>query len=284
VGPERTLDDVVAFLRARDDADPAVAPSMRSQVERGQPGAGVVVLLHGLTASPPAWRAVADALHARGRTVIVPRLLLHGHTDRMTTALSALTADALVADTIAIVEQVAGLGEDVVLAGHSLGATLALDAAARVPGLARVVAIAPFLGIASIPHEGHDAIGRFVRRLPNLFLWWDPFKRERQMPAHGYPRYPMNALLAGIAIADRLRADAGRPVHGTSIEIVLNAGEMSVNNRTARRLAADWSAAGAAVTVDELRGLGPSHDIIDPDRGPARVAFERVLALIDGRS
>lgn len=284
MGAERTLDDVVAFLRARDDADAEVAPSMRSQVYAGTPGSGVVVLLHGLTASPPAWRAVAGALQVRGRTVIVPRLLLHGHADRMTTALSALTADALVADTVAIVEQAAGLGEEVVLAGHSLGATLALDAAAHVAGIARIVAIAPFLGIASIPHEGHRLIGQAVRRLPNLFLWWDPFKRERQQPEHGYPRYPMNALAAGIAIADQLRADAaGRP-HGGAIDVVLNAGEMSVNNRTARRLAADWRAGGAVVNVHELRGLGPSHDIIDPHRAPARAAFARLLALIDGRA
>ena len=123
--------DLVAYLRARDDAEAAVAPEMRSRALRGEPGRGAVVLLHGLTASPPAWRAVAQALHARGHTVIVVRLWLHGYRDRMTTALRGLSSDALVADVAAIVEQVAALGERIMVAGHSLGATLALDAAAR---------------------------------------------------------------------------------------------------------------------------------------------------------
>ena len=76
---------------------------MRSQIFPGVAGAGAVILLHGLTASPPAWRAVAEELAARGRTVIVPRLLLHGHADRMTTVLGGIRVRPLVDDVAAIV-------------------------------------------------------------------------------------------------------------------------------------------------------------------------------------
>jgi alpha-beta hydrolase superfamily lysophospholipase len=71
--PTLRVDSLEAFFRDRDNAEPDVAPGMRSQIFPGVAGAGAVILLHGLTASPPAWRAVAEELAARGRTVIVPR-------------------------------------------------------------------------------------------------------------------------------------------------------------------------------------------------------------------
>src|SRR6202020_908812 len=129
--PALNVEALEAFLRERDAAEPAVAPAMRSQVYAGTTGGGAVILLHGLTASPPAWRAVAEALVARGQTVVVPRLVLHGHRDRLTTALRAMRAQALVDDVAAIARAVESLGETLTIAGHSLGATLALDYAAR---------------------------------------------------------------------------------------------------------------------------------------------------------
>jgi alpha-beta hydrolase superfamily lysophospholipase len=280
MGLERAHDDLVAALRARDDADAAVAPAMRSQVLRGRAGAGAIVLLHGLTASPPAWRAVAEALHARGRTVVVPRLHLHGHADRLTDALRDLDAATLIADTAAIVAAVSALGEEITVAGHSLGATLAVEAAAST-AVARAVAVAPFLGIANVPHEVHGLLLGAMAPLRGRFLWWDPRLRERQQPEHGYPRYPLQALIAGVSIADGVRGGAHRAPRARAIDIVLNTGESSVNNRTAQRLAADWRRAGAAVTVHHLRGLGWSHDIIEPDRPASRRALEPLLAIID---
>lgn len=284
MGATAKLDDLVAALRARDDAEPGVATEMRSQVHRGAPGAGAVILLHGLTASPPAWRAMVPELVARGRTVVVPRLLLHGHGDRMTTALRDLRVRPLVADVAALVSAVAELGEDLTIAGHSLGGTLALDAAAYGPESARVVAIAPFLGIAGVPHELHPLLVRAMGLAPNLFLWWDPVARERLEPAHGYPRYPLVALRAGLAIADRVREDARHAPRVRAIDIAINAGETSVNNRTAQRLAAAWRKAGASIAVHRLSGLGWSHDIIEPVKAPARLALATLLGIIAGET
>ena len=280
MGVTATFDDVVAFLDARDAAEPDVAAEMRSQIYRGETGAGAVILLHGLTASPPAWRAVAEELAARGRTVIVPRLLLHGHADRMTRALRGIRAQALIDDVARIVREVSDLGEDVTIAGHSLGATLALDAASRGPSTARVVAVAPFLGIAGIPHELHPLLLGAMALVPNAFLWWDPVLRERLEPAHGYPRYPLAALQAGLTIADRVRDDAHRAPQVRAIDIVINDAETSVNNRTAQRLAEDWRKAGASIAVHRLRGLGWSHDIIEPVRPPAQRAFATLVDII----
>jgi alpha-beta hydrolase superfamily lysophospholipase len=282
VAPTLKPEGLAAFLQARDAAEPAVAADMRSQLYPGTPGAGAVVLLHGLTASPPAWRAVAEALAARGRTVVVPRLLLHGHGDRMTEALRGIRAQALIDDVAAIVRVVAELGEELTIAGHSLGATLALDAASHAPQAARVVAIAPFLGIAGVPHEVHPLLRGALALAPNVFLWWDPVLRERLEPAHGYPRYPLAALQAGLTVADRARSDAHRAPRARAIDIVINAAETSVNNRTAQRLADDWRRAGASIAVHRLKGLGWSHDIIEPARAPAQLALATLVDIIDG--
>lgn len=281
MGHSPIFEPLVTFLAARDAAEPGVDATMRSHVIPGERGAGAVILLHGLTASPPAWRAVAETLAARGRTVVVPRLLLHGYRDRMTAALRQITAESLIADVSAIVRAAAALGEDVTIAGHSLGATLALDAAAREPSVRRVVAVAPFLGIAHVPHEMHALVRGAMGMLPNAFLWWDPVLRERLEPKHGYPRYPLAALSAGIAIADRARDDAHRRPQVRAIDIVLNERETSVNNRTAERLAFDWRRAGASIAVHRLRGLDWSHDIIEPARAPARLALATLIGIIE---
>ncbi len=282
MGVDRARDDLVAYLAARDDADVDVAPAMRSQVLAGRPGAGAIVLLHGLTASPPAWRVVAAELAARGRTVVIPRLLLHGYADRMTPVLRRLHPEALIDDVRAIVDAVAAMNEEMTIAGHSLGATLAIDAARRVPAVARIVPVAPFLGIASVPHELHPLLIGMMAAMPDLFFWWNPVLRANLEPAHGYPRYPLRALATGISIADAARASAHRPPFARAIDVVLNERESSVNNRTALRLARDWRTAGASVAVHRLRGLTWSHDIIEPARSAARLAQTALVQIIDG--
>lgn len=282
MGADGTLDDLATFLAERDDAERRVAPFMRSQLHRGRAGSGAYVLLHGLTASPPAWRDIAAALHARGHTVVVPRLLHHGYTNRMTRALRHLRPDALLDDVRAIIAQVAALGEPVTIVGHSLGATLAIGVGRDAPGVARIVPIAPFLGIATVPLEVHAPLLGVLDRIGDVFLWWDPVQRERLAPAHGYPRYPLRALATGIAIADAARAIAHATAPARAIDLVINARESSINNRTARAPVRAWRAAGASVAIHQLIGLGWSHDIIEPDRAPARVALPVLLEIIAG--
>lgn len=275
------LERLRAYLCERDDADSAVGPTMRSQLLDGS-GDEVIVLLHGLTASPLAWELIAAAINARGPTVVIARLPLHGHADRMTTALQGLSAALLTTDLRKLIEAIGGLGKRVVIGGHSLGGALAIHAAANLPGVDRIVAIAPFLGIAGLPDELRPLLISLLRRLPNRFLWWDPALRERQQPAHGYPRYPLHSLAAGLAIAAAVGRDSRRMPRARAIDLVINAGETSVNNRAVRRLAARWAGAGAAVAVHQLAGLPPSHDIIEPARSSSARVRETLVRLLVG--
>jgi pimeloyl-ACP methyl ester carboxylesterase len=275
------IDELGAFLAARDDAEEFVAPNMRSRLVPGTSDR-VFVLVHGLTASPPAWEAIATALAARGATVLSLRLPRHGHADRMTTALRGLTPAMLTNDLREVLANVAKLGAPITLAGHSLGGTLALYGASEIAAVDRVVALAPFLGISFIPHELLGVLVPLINALPNVFLWWDPVLRESQLPEHGYPRYPFHMLGAALAISRTVYAHADRLPAARAIDFVLNERETSVNNRAAVRLGQHWRRAGASVAVHVITGLPPSHDVIDPSRpNSTRVRDALVNILVD---
>jgi pimeloyl-ACP methyl ester carboxylesterase len=275
------FDNLAAFLAARDDAEKFVAPAMRSRLLPGTDGR-VFVLLHGLTASPPVWDAIASRLNARGATVLSLRLPLHGHADRLSTALLALTPELLTNDLVDVLTRVAALGMPITLGGHSLGGTLAVHGAAQIESVDRVVAVAPYLGISFLPQETHRLLIPLINALPNFFMWWDPILRERQLPAHGYPRYPLHALSTGLAIADAVYAGADRMPAARAIDLVINDRETSVNNRTVLRLARRWRAGGASVAIHHLIGLPPSHDVIEPTRPNSARFREALIGILCG--
>jgi carboxylesterase len=275
-------------IRASLDAGeaPLLADEMRSVVlDHGRRTERVTVLLHGLTASPRTWRAFASVRHARGENVLVPRLPRHGHADRMSQTLAELSSAELAAQGRRIMDAAAALGDRVVLVGHSLGGSLALHLAHNDPRVYRAIAIAPFLGIKRLPHDWHTWARALLERTPNRFLYWNPIDRGRGLPLHGYHRYTTRSLAAGLALADALREDArSGPPRAAHVEIVRNAGETSVNNRTIDDLVARWRAVGGAnVTVHQLVGLGASHDVVEPERrrAPAARFLPRLEALLD---
>ena len=41
--------------------------------------------------------------------------------------------------------------------------------------------------------EAAAAIAQGLRTAPNAFGWWDPRRKQRQPPSHGYPRFATRA-------------------------------------------------------------------------------------------
>ncbi|HYZ15076.1 MAG TPA: alpha/beta fold hydrolase [Candidatus Acidoferrum sp.] len=279
--------DPAAIRRALDDAEShLLGEEMRSTLlDHGRRTARVVVLLHGLTASPRTWRQFAQIRHARGDNVLVPRLPRHGHEDRMSEALAGLRAEELRAAGARILDAAAALGDEVVLVGHSLGGALVLHLAHGDARVFRAIAVAPFLGIAQLPHNWNALARALLERVPNRFLYWDPIDRGRNLPKHGYARYTTRSLAAGLTLGDALRDDArAGPPRAKHVEIVRNAAESSVSNRAIDDLVMRWRAAGGnAVRVHRLVGLGPSHDVIEPERprAPALRFLPHLHALLD---
>jgi pimeloyl-ACP methyl ester carboxylesterase len=273
------LDALLASLDANEAH--LLGEEMRSvALDHGARAARVVVLLHGLTASPRTWREFARTRYERGDNVLVPRLPRHGHADRMSEALAELSSGELVEHGERILHGAQALGEQIVLVGHSLGGALALHLAHRDARVDRAIAVAPFLGIKRLPRDWHAFARTLLERAPNRFLYWNPIEKGRGVPEHGYHRYTTRSLAAGLALADALREDArSGPPHARHVEIVRNAAETSVNNKAIDDLVALWRAAGGAnVRVHQLVGLGPSHDVVEPERRHAPAA--RFLPLL----
>ncbi len=242
-----------------------------------------VVLLHGLTNSPPQYDRLAPLLHARGHAVIVPRMPYHGYRDRMTDAIAKMRAGDLEAAALQAVVVAALCAQRIVVAGISVGATLAGWLAARTR-IDTGIAVAPFCGLRELPAGANDALGAVLRLGPNAFGWWDPRSKEAQPPPHGYPRFATRALGESLRISTEIAAvPGGSAEHGRRVILVVNAHEPVVNNAHATRRFRALRARGVAFERVDLDGLPDVHDIIEPAIPQARtdLVYPRLVELIE---
>lgn len=272
----RLLDAIAADERA----DPRIAYGSRWWLH-GRAAPTAVVLLHGLTNAPPQYDRLASQLHARGHAVIVLRMPYHGFADRMTDAIADLRASDLEAAALQAVVIGALCGERVVVAGISIGATLAGWLAARTR-IDLAVAVAPFCGLRELPAGANDALGALLRAAPNRFSWWDPRSKERQPPAHGYPRFATRALGESLRISTDMDRAASL-AHGRRAVLVLNDNDPVVNNGHAQRRFAALRARGVDCERIVLHGLPEIHDVIEPAIPQARteLVYPKLIELIE---
>jgi pimeloyl-ACP methyl ester carboxylesterase len=269
---------------AQERADPEIDPRYGTRWWIGDDVAAVaVVLLHGLTNSPPQYDRLAPLLHARGHAVIVPRMPYHGYCDRMTDAIANMRASDLEAVALQAVVVGALCAERVVVAGISVGATLAGWLAARTR-IDTGIAIAPFCGLREFPGGANDALGAILRSAPNRFGWWDPRSKEAQPPPHGYPRFATRALGESLRISAEIGVvPGGSAVHGRRVILVVNGREPVVNNAHAARRFGSLRARGVAYEHVVLHGLPGVHDIIEPaiPQACTDVVYPQLIELIE---
>ena len=198
--------------------------------------------------------------------MIVPRLPRHGHADRLSRALADLTADELKAIAAESLEIARGLGDDVTVTGFSMGGLLAAWIA-QTQTVDRAVPLIPFLGVIGVPMGVAPLVATLALRMPNAFRWWDPIKRERQMPEHGYPRYTTHSIAELYGLAHEvLVAARTQPPRAKTIVVVTNKHESAVNNRATCHLVAAWRRQRPDVQTFSFENLPISHDIIEPLR------------------
>lgn len=263
------IDRAKTFM-ARDGAN--VLPQARTVLlEHGATTPLAVVLFHGLTNSPAQYVQFAPELYDRGVNVFVPRLPDHGYRDRMTTALAALTAEALIASAAEAVDLAYGLGARVGVLGISMGGLLTAYAA-QFRALAVAVPVAPSFALLHLPYPISRAVAAIGRRLPNRFLWWDPRVRASEPPITAYPRFPTHALMQTLRIGDAVDVAARtQPPLADRIVAVVNRNDPAVNNAVTRSIVAKWSSRKENVAeYVELTDLRHYHDIIDPQQPSAR--------------
>jgi len=270
----------LAAIVARERADPQIEHGTRWWL-RDEVAPTAVVLLHGLTNSPPQYDRLAPELHARGHAVIVPRMPYHGYRDRMTGAIADMRATDLEAAALEAVVIGALCGERVVVAGISIGATLAGWLATRTR-IDLGIAIAPFCGLRELRAGMNDALGALLRAAPNAFGWWDPRSKEAQPPAHGYPRFATRALGESLRISTDIDR-AANGAHGRRTVLVVNDNDPVVNNAHAARRFATVRAYGVGFERVVLHGLPKIHDIVEPAIPQARteLVYPKLIELIE---
>lgn len=201
----------------------AAGVRLRGRVWPGpERGAPAVLLLHATSfcgaAWEPVWRAACEA-GAQAAGAVAPDARGHGASDAPAApeayAWTRFAEDA-VAWIDALAEIVPGAGTDVVLAGHSSGATAALAAAAARPEIVRgVLAVEPVLYDAPVPDVEVDSYpgSRFMaaqarRRRPRFESAAEARARlGARAPYAGFAPEALDAVLAG-ALAEEPSGEA----------------------------------------------------------------------------
>ena len=240
-----------------------------------------LVLLHGFTNCPQQFDALGRRFFERGWNVLIPRYPRHGYTDRLTTSIAELRSEQLIAVAERSARAAAGLGEQVTVAGLSLGGVLAGHLAHFGNPVQRAVLIAPMFGLKRIPGPLHPVLARAAYGLPNRFVWWDPKLKADLPPAHGYPRFATHAYAALFKTASTVLEEArrGAPT-ARHLSVITNASEPGLDNRFTYQLVELWRGRGAEVETYEFPASDAlPHDMIDPAGNPARVT-ERVYPVV----
>lgn len=283
------MDDRIAQARARLEAlaaeDRACADLDPDNGSRWWLPDGVadvaVVLVHGFTNNPRQYAQLGPALAARGHAVIAPRVRYHGYRDRLTDAIAALTAADWEESALRAIAIAALCGRRVVVAGISVAGALCGWLGSRT-AVDHTIAIAPFCGIRELPGRANDAFGAALRAFPNRFIWWDPRRKQDQLPPHAYPRFSTHALGQSLVIPTQIAAREGGDGLARRVTLVLNSSEPIVNNAYAQRRFAELRDYGVEVNTVVVRVLH-THDIIEPQIPQARpdIVYPRLIELIE---
>jgi carboxylesterase len=270
---------LIEALHAKDDD--SINPDCRTQfLGHGQKMAKTMVLLHGLSNCPAQMQPLGQAIYDRGYNVLIPRFPHHGHLDRMTTDLANLTAEEIIqlGDEAADIAQ--GLGDEVTIAGFSMGGILAAWLAQQRHNIDQVVLVAPALGVATVPALLTDLAASTLLKLPNIFIWWDPRLKEKQLPEHAYPRFSTAALGQLLRLGASVREQSAQcPPASPRILVIINDNDLAVNRQVITTQVEQWRCHGASVeTYTFPAELGLEHDLIDPDNPLQQV--ERVYPIL----
>ena len=286
--PARDYAEAVArFDRTLAGEDTTIRSDCRPRLfTHGHKTSRVVVLLHGFTNCPKQFDSLAVLLYERGDNVYLPRVPRHGIADRMTTALSGLTAEELTSSAEAALDLAHGLGDRVTVAGLSATGVAAAWLAAHRDDLDEALVIAPAFAPRGWSSRWSRRLTAILLAAPNVFAWWDSKLKEKVPgPTQCYPRFASRGLAQvyrlGLSVLDG--AAAMRPA-ARRVAIVTTAMDEGVANEPAHELARRWRAQGGDVRSYEFpESLRVHHDMIDPEQPYEQVAisYPQLLALID---
>jgi pimeloyl-ACP methyl ester carboxylesterase len=236
--------------------------------------------LHGVTSSAATWWKVGPALAALGWDVCAIDLPGHGDGPR-------LRAEADVLGTLVETTASALNGPLTALAGHSLGAVVALGACARYPQLARGVFLEDPPGQSGMDNlayaAGVEAIGQVVRTHPEAY--WQRVRADN-------PTWEVADVDQSVAAAEAadMAQIAGALRAGLSWDLpaLVAAAPVPVFVAASGAMSGSFSDQGGSALRgpdrDELRRLVPRDRFVTVDGGHSlhKDRPERVVELISG--
>ena len=272
----------VAAMQLAEDS--VVAPGGRSiLLTHGHRTARAVILFHGLTDSPLQFLPFAQQLYERGDNVFVPRVPHHAERAGNMKTMGRLTAQELRDLGDAAVDVAQGLGDTLIVAGLSLGGTVAAWTGQYRPEVRRIVLIAPALAPSHVPRRLERAVVRVALRVPNVRRS-EP--RDSSEPDR-LPGWATHAVAQTFILGDVVRSAAGsRSPQAHDVAFLLSANDRTISNSAAFELARRWTEHGVDVRAYEFSdSLRLPHDVVDPRHpGSDTTAVYPVLAaLIDGQ-
>jgi carboxylesterase len=271
-------------LAARDG--PEVNDVCRSALlTHGRRTSRAIAFIHGVTNCPAQFEPLGRQFFERGYNVLLPRMPQNGYADRMTAALSQLTAEQLCAFADEVADIVVGLGDRAIVAGLSAGGVVAAWLTQVRGDLARTVLIAPSLGLGRYQRAVQALLRGALLRGPNVQTQrFRPFADGPPYSYYGYSTRALGEVLRlGLATA---RAALQRPPAVQDVLVITNGNDAAVNNTVTRQLISLWQAKGLerVTFFDFPRSLGLVHDLIDVHQRRQRISlvYPRLLELIDG--
>ena len=264
---------------------PEISRAGHSRLFAGDaPARQAVVLIHGFTNCPEQWVTFSKDLVADDCAVVIPRLPGHGFADRSSRTIGRVTTRELLTIASDAIDIAAGLSDRVVVAGLSIGGSIAVWLALRRSDIATAVSIVPFIGIANLNAPANAFAAWALSTLPDFFIPWDPSGKNLSIPPYGYTHFPTRVLGECLTVGMGCYDEAKSLVPRGNVHFLLNAKEPACNNELslemARRFTIDRSGSTETVVLDDLPA---NHDIIDPTNPEARtsIVYPRVRELIE---
>ena len=275
--PVMSYDESVRLVREQIDNVPAHVAEYGKPIlmTHGRQVGRSVVMYHGYTNCPRQYEQLAKIFFDRGYNVYVPRVPHHGIKDLFTEEIAKLTIAELMEVCDSSVDIARGLGQKVTVLGLSMGGVMTAWNAQFRDDVELAVVIVPNFGWYFLPGVVKPLVN-LACMLPNMFLWWDLFKKEkRDCPYSMYYKFSSRGmgyiLRLGLSV---MRAAKKKAPLCKNILVMTTDFDTAVDEPNIKNVIKRWRNAGASVDWYRFpKDLKIEHDVIDPFHPYAKVDF-----------